>query len=73
MRTRSTARPCAIVTVRHSYENSLTVPASWALAQRIGYLYSEGEIIYSPIRHSNGYSIFNVKLVSANHDQLVTG
>lgn len=21
-------------------------PASWALAQRIGYLYSEGEIIY---------------------------
>lgn len=32
--------------MRHSYENSLTVPASWALAQRIGYLYSEGEIIY---------------------------
>ncbi len=73
MRTRSTAIPCALGTVRHSYENSLTVPRHWALAQRIGYLYSEGEIIYLAIRHSNGYSIFNVRLASARPDQLVTG
>ncbi|MDN3675937.1 hypothetical protein QWY90_01215 [Flavobacterium paronense] len=40
------SRPCAIVTVRHSMRIHSPYPASWALAQRIGYLYSEGEIIY---------------------------
>ncbi len=46
--------PCAIVTVR-AFLNSLTA-ASWALAQRIGYLYSGGRDC-PPIRHSNGCDI----------------
>ncbi len=32
--------------MRHSYENSLTVPRQLGAGTTIGYLYSEGEIIY---------------------------
>lgn len=49
-------------------------PASWALAQRIGYLYSEGEIIYladTAIRAVTRYSTSGWPV--PDHDQLVTG
>lgn len=48
-------------------------PASWALAQRIGYLYSEGEIIYLADTPFERLLIFNVRLPVPDHDQLVTG
>ncbi len=65
MKTRSTVTPLRHLTVRHSYENSLTVPRQLGAGQRIGYLYSEGEIIYLADTPLSGYSIFNVRLASA--------
>lgn len=40
-------------------------PASWALAQRIGYLYSEGEIIYLADTPFERLLDINVRLASA--------
>lgn len=49
-------------------------PASWALAQRIGYLYSEGEIIY--LADTPFERLLDIQRQAASvpdHDQLVTG
>lgn len=49
-------------------------PASWALAQRIGYLYSEGEIIYlADTPFERLLDIQRQVGQCPDHDQLVTG